>query len=536
MVPRVPFVNLSAIQVASDRRARHHLLMPHIARQPERLKPLEQLCFSNSYAQLPEDFFARVLPTPLAAPYLVSFNPAAAALIDLDPAEAGRPDFPVIFNGGKLLPGSAPIAMLYAGHQFGHYVPQLGDGRAITLGEVLTQSGARWELQLKGAGQTPFSRGGDGRAVLRSTIREYLCSEAMHGLGIPTTRALCIIGSDEEVYRESIETGAMLLRMAPSHVRFGSFEVFYYRGRFDALRTLADYMITHHYPELADRADRYLALYREVVVRTARLLADWQLVGFAHGVMNTDNMSMLGLTLDYGPFGFMDGYEPDLVCNHSDHHGRYAFDHQPDIALWNLSCLGQAMLPLFDERMEVAAEQAVGQFAVYRETFQTCYQAGLRAKLGLREARAGDQELAERLLALMAAERRDYTTTWRRLAELGSTQPAAVTAAGKDALRNQFIDREAFDRWTDDYGTRLRAEHSDDPTRRAAMNRINPKYVLRNHLAQNAIEYARDHRDYSEIDRLLRVLQTPFDEHPEATDLAEPAPDWARAPAVSCSS
>lgn len=508
--------------------------MPHTARQRQRLGSLEHLCFSNSFAHLPKEFFARVLPTPLAAPYLISFNPAAAALIDLDPAEAERPDFSVIFNGGKLLPGCAPIAMLYAGHQFGHYVPQLGDGRAIMLGEVLTQDGARWELQLKGAGQTPFSRSGDGRAVLRSTIREYLCSEAMHGLGIPTTRALCMIGSDEEVYRESIETGAMLLRMAPSHVRFGSFEAFYYRSRFDALRTLADYLIAHHYPELAGRTDRYLALYREVAIRTARLLADWQLVGFAHGVMNTDNMSILGLTLDYGPFGFMDDYEPGLVCNHSDHHGRYAFDRQPDTALWNVSCLGQAMLPLFDERPEDAAEQAMAQFDIYKDTFRAHYEAGLRAKLGLREARPGDLALAERLLAQMAAERRDYTSTWRRLAELGSTP--SVTPAANGGLRDQFIDREAFDRWTEDYAARLRAEHSDDLARRTAMMRTNPKYVLRNHLAQNAIENARDRRDYGEIERLLRVLQAPFDEHPEDADLAEPPQDRSRAVTVSCSS
>jgi len=506
--------------------------MPHTARQPARLRTLEQLCFSNSFAHLPQDFFARVLPTPLAAPYLISFNPAAAALIDLDPAEARRADFPIIFNGGKLLPGSVPIATLYAGHQFGHYVPQLGDGRAIILGEVLTQEGARWELQLKGAGQTPFSRDGDGRAVLRSTIREYLCSEAMHGLRIPTTRALCLIGSDEEVYRESIETGAMLLRMAPSHVRFGSFEAFYYRNRFDALRALADYVITCHYPELAGRADRYLALYREVVVRTARLVAKWQLVGFAHGVMNTDNMSILGLTLDYGPFGFMDDYEPGFVCNHSDHHGRYAFDRQPDIALWNLSCLGQAMLPLFDERPEAAAEQATAQFDTYRETFGSCYQTGLRAKLGLRDTHPGDMELAGRLLARMAAERRDYTTTWRRLAGFSSTQPPAA----RDTLQDHFIDRDAFDHWSRDYRARLHAERSDDPARQAAMNRVNPKYVLRNHLAQTAIERARDQRDYSEIDRLLRVLQTPFDEHPEDADLAEPPPEWGRTLTVSCSS
>lgn len=492
---------------------------------------LEQLRFSNSFARLSERFHSRVLPTPLGSPYLISFNPRAAELIDLDPAEALRTDFAVIFNGGKLLPGSEPLAMLYAGHQFGHYVPQLGDGRAIVLGEVMTARGERWELQLKGAGQTPYSRAGDGRAVLRSTIREYLCSEAMHGLGIPTTRALCIVGSDEEVYREAIETGAMLLRMAPSHVRFGSFEVFYYRNQLTELRTLADYVIEHHYPEFVGHTDRYLTLYRAVVERTARLLADWQLVGFAHGVLNTDNMSILGLTLDYGPFGFLDEYEPGFICNHSDHQGRYAFDRQPDVALWNLSCLGQALLPLFAENGEAAAEMAMAQFDVYKDVFRTHYNDGLRRKLGLRESQPNDAALAQRLLDRMAAERRDYTNTWRLLGEFRSS-----TGADNASLRDHFIDRAAFDAWAADYAARLHSEQCDDAARRTAMNRTNPKYVLRNYLAQLAIEHARNQRDYSLIERLLRVLADPFAEHPQDAELAEPPPDWGRKLSVSCSS
>lgn len=492
---------------------------------------LEQLRFSNSFARLSEQFYSRVLPTPLGAPYLVSFNARAAALIELDPNQATRTDFPIIFNGGKLLNGSEPLAMLYSGHQFGHYVAQLGDGRAIILGEVMTGQGERWELQLKGAGPTPYSRAGDGRAVLRSTIREYLCSEAMHGLGIATTRALCIIGSDEEIYRESIEHGAMLLRMAPSHVRFGSFEVFYYRNQPTELRALADYVIEHHYPQFIGQADRYLAFYREVIERTARLLADWQLVGFAHGVMNTDNMSILGLTLDYGPFGFMDDYEPGLICNHSDHQGRYAFERQPDVALWNLSCLGQALLPLFDDDGEAAAELAMAQFDVYQETFHAHYEAGLCRKLGLRDARADDAQLAYRLLGQMAAERRDFSNTWRLLSTFSS-------AAGEanSRLRDHFLDRDAYSAWAADYSARLRNEQSDDSARRAAMNQTNPKYVLRNYLAQNAIDRAGEHRDYTEIDRLLRVLSEPFAEHLNDSDLADPPPDWGKKLSVSCSS
>jgi uncharacterized protein YdiU (UPF0061 family) len=320
---------------------------------------LHTLPLSNSFAQLPGTFYSRVRPTPFEQPAeLIHFNTAAAELLDLDPAVADDPACVDVFSGRQLLPGADPLAMLYAGHQFGHYVPQLGDGRAIILGETTNRQQARWEIQLKGCGQTPYSRDGDGRAVLRSTIREYLCSEAMHGLGIPTTRALCITGSREEVYREQIETGAMLTRLAPSHVRFGSFEVFFYRNRHDALQTLADYVIATHYPELQDTEQPYVALLQAVVDKTANLLAQWQAVGFAHGVMNTDNMSVLGLTLDYGPFGFMEAYDPGLVCNHSDHHGRYAFDQQPQVALFNLSCLAQTLLPLVDVEAARAALEA----------------------------------------------------------------------------------------------------------------------------------------------------------------------------------
>src|SRR5579885_2905453 len=341
-----------------------------------RLRRLEELQFDNAYARLPDAFHRRLAPTPFTAPsYLVSFNAEAAALLDLDPKEAERPDFIDYFTGRRRLPGSDPVAMVYAGHQFGVYVSQLGDGRAILLGEVRNQDGASWDLHLKGAGLTPFSRDGDGRAVLRSTIREYLCGEAMHGLGIPTTRALCIIGSEEKVWRESIETGAMLVRLSPTHVRFGSFEVFYYRRQFEHLARLAEYVIGEHFPHLAGRSNRYAELFADVVAWTARLIARWQAVGFAHGVMNTDNMSILGLTLDYGPFGFMDEYDPGFICNHSDHHGRYAFDRQPSIGLWNLSCLAQALLPLAPKEALKAALES------YEPTLNRLYLDLMRAKL-----------------------------------------------------------------------------------------------------------------------------------------------------------
>lgn len=495
------------------------------------MKGLHELTFDNSYGRLPSAFHARVRPTPLAGAHLVSVSPAAAGLLDLAPERLRDGRAVGWLSGTEPLSGFDPLAMCYAGHQFGHFVPQLGDGRALVLGEVLTGQGAHWELQLKGGGVTPFSRDGDGRAVLRSTIREYLCSEAMHALGIPTTRALCMFGSDEEVYRERIERGALLVRMAPSHVRFGSFEVFFYRQQYAQLRQLADYVIDHDFAWLRDQVQPYVALLREVVLRTARLMAQWQLVGFAHGVMNTDNMSILGLTLDYGPFGFLDAYDPGFVCNHSDYHGRYAFDQQPSIGLWNLTCLAQAMLPLLDaDDGEAAAGQARAVLAEYEPALVAAYAAGMRAKLGLRSEREGDRALGARLLDLMEASRVDYTRLFRDLAGLRLDEPA--TDAG---LRDRFIDRAGFDAWAVDYRARLRAEGSQDEIRGAAMRAVNPRYVLRNYLAQQAIAQA-EQGDYGEIERLLALLSRPFDEQPAMAAYAAEPPDWGRHLEVSCSS
>lgn len=486
-------------------------------------RSLEELNFDNSYARLPGVFHARLAPTAMPEPYLVSFNPEAARLIDLDPAQAQRAEFLDYFAGRKLLPGSDPVAMLYAGHQFGHYVPQLGDGRAILLGEVVNSRGERWDLHLKGAGETPFSRAGDGRAVLRSSIREYLCCEAMHGLGIPSTRALCVVGSDMEVYRESIESGATVLRMAPSHVRFGSFEVFFYRGQHEELKMLADYVIAHHYPHLATPPDKYPRFLREVVVRTAHLMAAWQSVGFAHGVMNTDNMSILGLTLDYGPYGFLDHYDGGFICNHSDHQGRYAFDQQPDIGAWNLTCLAQALSPLMP--IEAAREA----LAAYESSFIEHYIERMAAKLGLPAAR----ELApllNRLLELMHENRVDYTIFFRRLNRFDS-----APGAGNAPVRDLFLDRAAFDAWAADYAALLRQTGEADAVRQARLDRVNPKYILRNYMAQNAIAKAQA-GDFAEVDRLLKLVQMPFDEHPELEHYAGFPPDWAQAISVSCSS
>ena len=489
-----------------------------------RLRTLEELPFENTYARLPEIFYARVEPTPLPNPHLVSFNPDAAALLDLDPNEAKRPEFAGVFGGRLLVPGMEPVAMLYSGHQFGIYAGQLGDGRAILLGEVRNGRGERWDLHLKGAGQTPFSRDGDGRAVLRSTIREYLCGEAMHGLGIPTTRSLCIVAGDEAVLRERPEAGAMLLRMAPTHVRFGSFQAFFARRQPEHVQRLADYVIAQFYPHLAGAPDRYPRFFHEIAVRTAELIAKWQAVGWAHGVMNSDNMSIVGLTLDYGPFGFLDAYDPGFICNHSDHHGRYSFRNQPDIGYFNLRCLGQALSSL------VSADQEQEVLAAYEAAHAAHYGELMRAKLGLQEARPEDGVLVSDLLALMAMNRVDYTIFFRAL---GGFRSADDETDGR--LRDFFVNRDGFDRWAARYAARLRAEGSRDEDRQPRMHRVNPKYVLRNYLAQVAIERARE-KDYTEIDRLLQLLKDPFAEQPDMDAYAAPPPDWAKQITVSCSS
>ena len=475
--------------------------------------------FDNRFARLPPAFYRRVDPVPLAAPYLVSVSDDAAALLDLDPADTRSERFLHLLSGNLVPQGAEPLAMLYAGHQFGTFVPQLGDGRAILLGEIVNAKGERWTLQLKGAGLTPFSRTADGRAVLRSTIREYLCSEAMHALGIPTTRALGIAGADEIVYRETPETAAVLLRLAPSHVRFGSFEVFYHRREHAHLKQLADHVIEEHFPQYLGTPDSYERFLIEVIERTARLIAQWQAVGFCHGVMNTDNMSILGLTLDYGPFGFMESYNPGHICNHSDDQGRYSYQNQPYIGLWNCSRLAQALTPLID------AEKCNAALAHYEGAFMEKHTALMRAKLGLTQTMDSDDTLVNDVLALLAEHGVDYTIFFRTLS--GGTL---------NAVRDLIINRPAFDAWAARYTARLKAESSDDSIRRARMIAVNPKYVLRNHLAQVAIEKAEKHKDFSEIDRLLRLLQHPFGEQPEFEAYAAPAPDWAKGIEVSCSS
>jgi uncharacterized protein YdiU (UPF0061 family) len=473
---------------------------------------------------LGDGFALPVPPQPLPDPHWVARSDALAASMGLADWLAGD-DALLTLSGHAPARGRTPLATVYSGHQFGVWAGQLGDGRAHLLGEIDTADGPL-EVQLKGCGLTPFSRMGDGRAVLRSSIREFLCSEAMYALGIPTTRALAIVGSPLPVRRETVETAAVVTRVAPSFIRFGHFEHFCHHGQHDRLRTLTDAVIAQFYPECADAAVPALALLEAVARRTARLLADWQAVGFCHGVMNTDNMSILGLTIDYGPFGFLDAFDPLHICNHSDEQGRYAYGRQPSIAFWNLHALAQALLPLAGD--DVDAVRAA--LEPYKDEFAQAVQARLRAKLGLETARDDDPALVDDFLRLLAANRLDHTRSWRALAGFSTgAEP------GLPALRDQVLDLAAFDAWSARYAQRLRAEASVDAERRLRMNRVNPKYVLRNHLAETAIRRAQA-GDFGEVQRLLKVLTHPFDEQPEAEDCAAPPPDWAQHLEVSCSS
>ncbi|MBB5190021.1 uncharacterized protein YdiU (UPF0061 family) [Silvimonas terrae] len=478
---------------------------------------------SPRFATLPSRFFAHVPPTPLATPQLVAWNSALAKELGLhaNPQDhAGIDDY---LGGNRILDNTMPLASVYCGHQFGVYVSQLGDGRAILIAELPDAQGHIQEIQLKGAGPTPWSRHADGRAVLRSSIREYLCSEAMHGLGIPTTRALALVASPTPVWRETRETAAVVTRVAPTFVRFGHFEYYSHHDEHEHLRTLTDWTIQHFYPECADAPSPALALLEAVIARTASMVAQWQAVGFCHGVMNTDNMSILGLTLDYGPFGFMDGFDARHICNHSDDSGRYAYNQQPQVALWNLNALAQALLPLLDKEAAIAALHR------FQDLFESAFADQFQAKLGLADWQDEDWTLLTDLLNLMHASRTDWTTFWRDLAAAHDDQPLA------SPLRDRFVDREAFDAWLALYLARsLQTGQSPDEIARR-MRAANPLYVLRNHMAETAIRLAQQ-GDYSEVSRLHACLSQPFTENPEFAAYAAPAPDWATDLSVSCSS
>jgi len=479
------------------------------------------LRWGNRFHRLGARFYTPLAPQPVPAPYWVGRSAAVARELGLDDTWMASDDLLQAFSGNLPISGTQPLASVYSGHQFGNWAGQLGDGRAILLGEANGQ-----EVQLKGSGLTPYSRMGDGRAVLRSSIREFLCSEAMHALGIPTTRALCVTGSDAKVWRETPETIAIVTRVAPSFIRFGHFEHFAARQQHGELRVLADYVIDRYYPACRDSAqfngNAFAALLQEVTARTAQMVAHWQAVGFCHGVMNTDNMSILGLTLDYGPFAFMDAFNPGHICNHTDRGGRYAFDQQPDIAHWNLYALAQALLPLIGD--QTLALQALDTF---KPLFADAYQRLMGAKLGLQDtARPGLTALIDDLLTLLARDRVDYTLFWWRLSQ-------ARLADQFEPVRDLFVNRSAFDAWLLRYSELL--AHDLPGLEANLMLKANPRFVLRNYLCEEAIEAARA-KDFSGVANLLTVVSAPFDDHPAFAAMAGFPPDWASRIEISCSS
>lgn len=469
--------------------------------------------------ELPATYTA-LSPTPLKNARIIWHNDALAAQLGIPAALFDVSGGAGVWGGESLLPGMSPLAQVYSGHQFGVWAGQLGDGRGILLGEQLLADDTTLDWHLKGAGLTPYSRMGDGRAVLRSTIRESLASEAMHYLGIPTTRALSIVTSETPVQRETTEAGAMLIRVAQSHMRFGHFEHFYYRREPEKVRQLADFAIRHYWPQWQEEANKYQLWFTDVVTRTATLMADWQAVGFAHGVMNTDNMSILGLTMDYGPFGFLDDYVPDFVCNHSDHQGRYSFDNQPAAALWNLQRLAQTLSPFIP--VDVLNDALDG----YQLALLTRYGQRMRQKLGFFSEQKNDNEILSELFSLMAREGSDYTRTFRMLSQ--TEQHSTLSP-----LRDEFIDRAAFDDWFTRYRTRLQQDNVADVVRQAQMKTENPAMVLRNWLAQRAISKA-EQGDYTELHRLHAALRTPFIDRGD--DYISRPPDWGKRLEVSCSS
>ncbi len=482
----------------------------------------QQVCFAfdNTYARLPEHFYARLDPTPVKAPRIVKVNVELARELGLDADALTGEHGVAVLAGNRVANGAEPIALAYAGHQFGYFVPQLGDGRANLLGELVSRDGQRYDVQLKGSGRTPFSRNGDGRAALGPVLREYIVSEAMAALGVPTTRALAAVTTGERVLRDTALPGAVLTRVAASHLRVGTFQYFAARRDTEGVRVLADYAIARHYPAAAQARQPYRALLEGVVVRQAQLIAQWMLLGFIHGVMNTDNMSISGETIDYGPCAFMEAYDPATVFSSIDHGGRYAYGNQPRIALWNLARLAESLLPVLaqesgsEEAGLVAANEALSAF---EPQFEATRSAGLRRKLGLVHEREGDVALAENLLQCMAANGADFTLTFRRLCD------AAAGPEGDAGVRELFADPAAYDGWAAEWRRRLGEESSDGQARAAAMRRMNPAFIPRNHLVEAALDAATSRQDFQPFEDLLAVISRPYDERPGLERYSAPA-------------
>ena len=474
---------------------------------------LNELKLTNPYLELPEECYDRVTPTPLIRPHLIHANKDVAKVLDIDESELESEAFVTFLNGKHAVEGSDTFAMCYAGHQFGHYVPRLGDGRAINIGTI-----DKYHLQLKGAGITEYSRHGDGRAVLRSSIREYLMSEAMQGLSIPSTLCLGIIGSDHNVRRETIEKAAVVCRVSTSWVRFGTFEYYAHEGMFKELEALADYAIDENFPHIKGKDNRYTLLFNDVMIITARLIAQWMSVGFNHGVMNTDNMSIAGLTIDYGPYAFLDDFRHDNICNHTDQHGRYSFANQPQVAKWNLRALMMALSPLSTvEKMEK-------NLAMFDKIYMRYYHYYMCKKLGLPGTVEGDPELIDDMLDMLEMLQVDYTLFFRTLSHY---------EGDRAALLRTGLYHEPMNAWLDRYDARIKT--IDTAVRKEQMLGANPKYVLKNYMLQEAIDAA-EKGDFSVVDALFKIAQNPFDEHPEFERWAGATPNEFKNKKLSCSS
>jgi uncharacterized protein YdiU (UPF0061 family) len=486
------------------------------------------LPFDNSYARLPDRFFARVAPAPAPAPRLLRVNRQLAAELGIDADRLAGPDGLNVLSGREVASGSEPIALAYAGHQFGNFVPQLGDGRAVLLGEIVDAQHRRRDIQLKGAGRTPFSRGGDGRAALGPVLREYMVSEAMAALGVPTTRALAAVATGEPVHRETTLPGAVIARVAASHVRVGTFQYFAAREDVEALETLADYVIDRHYPQARDAKRPHRALLDAVIAAQAELVARWLLVGFIHGVMNTDNMAVSGETIDYGPCAFMDQYDPATVFSSIDRLGRYAYGNQPRIAHWNLTRLAEAMLPLLADDVDAAVDDGQDALAAFGPAFERAYHVGLRAKLGLATARDEDVELAGEILVGMAENQVDLTNFFRRLSDAGR-------GAGDDEpIRSLFVDPTRCDSLLVRWRGRLAHEPLGDAERQAAMRAVNPAFIPRNHHVEEMIAAAVEREDFAPFEEMLAVLARPYDNKPEHARYADPPEPHERVLATFC--
>ncbi|MGB9153562.1 MAG: YdiU family protein [Alphaproteobacteria bacterium] len=476
--------------------------------------------FSNTYAQLPVHFFARQNPVRVASPHLVKFNVALAKELGLDIDAVEAEEAAALFAGSVIPVGAEPIAMAYAGHQFGNFVPQLGDGRAILLGEVLDQNGIRRDIQLKGAGRTPFSRSGDGRAALGPVLREYLVSEAMHALGVPTTRALAVTTTGEIVQRECLLPGAVLTRVAASHVRVGTFQYFAAHGDESAVKCLADYVIDRHYPAAKETENPYFTLLDSVIDRQAFLIARWMQVGFIHGVMNTDNMAVSGETIDFGPCAFMDAYDPATVFSAIDQFGRYAYGNQPHIAQWNLARLAETLLPFLDARPERGVEIAGELVSGFSARFESYWLVGMRSKLGLYTEEEGDRELVQTLLNIMHKNAADFTLTFRRLCDAAETEDA------DGDLHALFAGPGGIENWVTSWRLRLTRESAAPPVRALSMRQVNPAFIPRNHRVEYALTAAVGNSDFQAFDELLGVLARPYEDQQALMFYADvPRPD-----------